>query len=61
MGDSAEPERKTIETIIALAIVVASFMYIYDALTRYTKIDVLLAVLVFGAGLIYLFSSIWRK
>ena len=61
MGGSAEPEKKTIETIIALAIVVASFMYIYDALTRYTKIDVLLAVLVFGAGLIYLFSSIWRK
>lgn len=61
MGDKAEPERKTFETVIALAIVVASFMYIYDMLTRYTKIDVLLAVLVFGAGLIYLFSSIWRK
>jgi hypothetical protein len=61
MGDKAEPERKTFEMVIALAIVVASFMYIYDALTRYTKVDVLLAVLVFGAGLIYLFSSIWRK
>ena len=61
MGDKSEPERKTFETVIALAIVVASFMYIYDTLTRYTKIDVLLAVLVFGAGLIYLFSSIWRK
>lgn len=54
-------ERKTVEMVIALVVVVASFMYIYDALTRYTKIDVLLAVLVFGASIIYLFSSIWKK
>ncbi len=59
MGDSKE--RSTFEAAIALVIVVASFMYVYEALTRYTKIDVLLAVLVFGAGLLYLFSSIWRK
>ena len=61
MGDKTEPERKTFETVIALIIVVASFMYLYDVLTRYTKIDVLLAVLIFGAGLIYLFSNIWKK
>ncbi len=54
-------ERRTFETIIALVIVVASFMYIYDTLTRYTKISVLLAVLVFGAGLIYLFSNVWKR
>jgi len=57
----ADNDRSTAETAIALLIVVASFMYIYDALTRYTKIDVLLAVLVFGAALVYLFSNIWRK
>lgn len=54
-------ERKTAETVIALVVVVASFMYIYDFLTRYTKIDVLMAVLVFGAALIYLFSNVWKK
>lgn len=57
----ANKDRSTAETAIALLIVVASFMYVYDALTRYTKIDVLLAVLVFGASLIYLFSNIWKK
>jgi len=46
---------------VALIVVVASFMYVYDSLTRYTKIDVLLAVLVFGAGLVYLFSNVWNK
>lgn len=51
----------TVETIIALIVVVASFMYIYDALTRYTKTDVLIAVLVFGAALVYLFSNLWKK
>ena len=54
-------ETRTFETIIALVIVVASFMYVYDALTRRLQIDVLLAVLAFGGGLIYLFSSIWKK
>jgi len=51
----------TVEVIVALIVVVASFMYVYDSLTRYTKIDVLLAVLVFGAGLVYLFSNVWNK
>ena len=54
-------ENKTVEIVIALAVIVASFMYIYDALTRRVQLDVLLAVLVFGAGLIYLFSSIWKR
>ena len=58
-GESSE--NKTVEIVIALAVIVASFMYIYDALTRRVQIDVLLAVLAFGAGLVYLFSSIWKK
>jgi len=57
----AEAERKTAEMVVALVVLVASFMYIYDTLTRYTKIDVLLAVLIFGASIIYLFSNIWKK
>ncbi len=60
MGDDSK-ETRTFETIIALAIVVASFMYIYEALTNRVQIDVLLAVLIFGGGIIYLFSSIWKK
>jgi len=54
-------DAKTVELVIALAIVVVSFMYIYDALTSRVMIDVLLAVLVFGAGLVYLFNNIGRK
>ncbi len=57
----AEAERKTAEMVVALVVLVASFMYIYDSLTRYTRIDVLLAVLVFGVSIIYLFSNIWDK
>jgi hypothetical protein len=57
----AEAERRTAEMVVALFVLVASFMYIYDALTRYTKVDVLLAVLIFGASIIYLFSNIWKK
>jgi len=60
MGDGSK-ETRTFETIIALVIVVASFMYIYEALTNRVQIDVLLAVLIFGGGIIYLFSSIWKK
>jgi len=56
MGNS-----KGVEIAIALIVVVASFMYVYDFLTRHTKIDVLLAVLVFGAALVYLFSNGWGK
>ena len=54
-------ESRTVESAIALIVVVASFMYIYDTLTRYTKLDVLLAVLVFGAALVYLFSNMWKR
>ncbi len=59
MGE--EKERSTVEAVIALVILFASFMYIYDYLTRHSQIDVLLAVLVFGVSLIYLFSSIWKR
>jgi hypothetical protein len=56
----AESE-KTVEIIIALVIVVASFMYIYDALTRVSQLDVLMAVLAFGGGLVYLFNNAMKK
>ncbi len=51
----------TAEILVALVVVVAAFMYIYDALTRISQLDVLLAVLAFGGGLVYLFNSIWQK
>ena len=51
----------SVEMIVALAIIVGSFMYIYDALTRQFMIDVLIAILVFGGGLIYLFSLVSGK
>lgn len=54
-------DRRTFETVIALFIVVASFMYSYEALVSEIRIDVLLAMLVFGGGIIYLFSNIWQK
>ena len=51
----------TAEIMVALVVVVASFMYVYDALTSISHLDVLLAVLAFGGGLVYLFSNIWHK
>ncbi len=51
----------TVEIMVALVVVVASFMYVYDALTRISQMDVLLAVVAFGGGLVYLFSNIWHK
>ena len=51
----------TFETILALIVLVASFMYLYDFLTRKFMLDVLLAVLVFSFSLVWLFSNIWRK
>jgi len=51
-------EGKVFEAAVALVVVVASFMYVYDALTRYTKTDVLIAVLIFGVGLAYLFNNV---
>ncbi|MCX6799345.1 MAG: hypothetical protein NTW59_04610 [Candidatus Diapherotrites archaeon] len=56
----ADSER-IVETIIALVIIVASFMFVYDALVRISKLDVLLAVIAFGGGLVYLFNNIQHK
>ena len=56
-----EKDKNTFEIIIALVIVVASFMYSYDALVTEVRIDVLLAMLLFGAGIIYLFSNVWNR
>jgi len=49
------------EMIVALAVIVGSFMYIHEALTRQFMTDVLIAVFVFGGGLIYLFSLVYGK
>jgi len=57
----ADALQVSVEMVIALVVIVASFMYIYDALTRDFMVDVLAAVLVFGAGLIYLFSLVYGK
>lgn len=53
-------EQKTIEMLIALAIVIVSFMYIYDALV-YRMMDVLIAAIIFGAGFGYLFNCLNKK
>jgi hypothetical protein len=62
MGDN-NPDRLnlTVETLLALAIIVVSFMYLYDALVREFRIDILLAVVAFGGGLIYLFNNVWGR
>ena len=51
----------SVEMIVALIIIIASFMYMYEILVNKMMIDVLLAVFVFGAGLIYLFSLVYGK
>jgi len=51
----------SVEMIIALVLIVGSFMYIEEALTARGMIDTLLAVFVFGGGLIYLFSLVYGK
>ncbi|MBN1940948.1 MAG: hypothetical protein JW772_02085 [Candidatus Diapherotrites archaeon] len=60
-SNSSETLNMTFESLLSLLIIVASFMYIYDALTRETMLDVMIAVLIFGIGLVWLFSNIWRK
>lgn len=61
MAENSAGSVGSVEIIFALVVVVASFMYIYDALTRISQLDVLLAVLTFGGGLVYLFNNIWKK
>ena len=51
----------SVEMIVALVVIVASFMYLYEVLINKMMVDVLLAVFVFGAGLIYLFSLVYGK
>jgi hypothetical protein len=57
----ADALQLSVETIVAVALIVGSFMYIYDILMRRFLVDVLLAVFVFGGGLIYLFSLVYGK
>ena len=51
----------SVEMIVALVLIVGSFMYFEEALVARGMIDVLLAVLVFGAGLLYMFSLVFKK
>ena len=51
----------SVEMIIALVLIVGSFMYIEEALMARGMIDALLAVFVFGGGLIYLFSLVYSR
>ena len=54
----AENENKTAEVIIAVIIIVASYMYIHTQLVSKSMLDVILAVLVFGFGLILLYKHV---
>jgi hypothetical protein len=56
-----ESKSITFETIIALIIVVGSFMYIYDYFIARAQLDVIVAVILFAGGLVWLFSNIWKK
>ncbi len=49
------------EMVVALAMIVGSFMYIEDVLLNRGLADVLIAVFIFGGGLVYLFSLIYGK
>ena len=57
----ADALQVSVEMVVALIVIVGTFMYIYDALVRETMLDVLFATLVFGAGLIYLYSLVSGK
>ena len=57
----ADALQVSVEMVVALAVIVGSFMYVNEALTRQGMIDVLFTVLVFGGGLIYLFSLVYGK
>jgi len=46
---------RTVQLTIGLIIVVSTYMYIHEQLTRQHLLDVLLAVLAFGVGLIFLY------
>ncbi|MDD5163427.1 MAG: hypothetical protein PHD95_04425 [Candidatus ainarchaeum sp.] len=56
-----ESKSATIEIVIALVLVVASFMYIYDYFIDRAQLDVLIAVIIFAGGLVWLFSNVWKK
>ncbi len=56
-----ESKSATIEIVIALILVVASFMYIYDYFIDRAQLGVLVAVIIFAGGLVWLFSNAWKK
>jgi len=60
-SNSKETLNMTFETILALIVLVASFMYIYDFLVKRVLLDVLFAILIFSFSLVWLFSNVWRK
>ncbi|MAF80001.1 hypothetical protein CL629_02890 [bacterium] len=57
----ADALRLSVEMVAALIAIVASFMYFEEILRSRNMYDVLIAVLIFGAGLIYLFSLVYNK
>jgi len=54
MPEEKKKDSKTVEATLGLIVIVASFMYIYSQLIREQMLDVLIAVLAFGFGLILL-------
>ncbi|HLD58061.1 MAG TPA: hypothetical protein VI977_00260 [archaeon] len=60
-SNQSETLSLTFQTLIALAVLIASFMYLYDVLTRKVMLDVLLATIIFAVSLVWLFSNLWKK
>ncbi|MDD5148386.1 MAG: hypothetical protein PHH08_02885 [Candidatus ainarchaeum sp.] len=51
----------TVEALIALIFLVASFMYIYNYFVGRALLDVLIAVIVFAGSAVWLFSIVGIK
>ena len=50
-----KPEGKTTEATLGLIVVVSTFMYTYNQLLSRHMLDVLIAVIAFGIGLVLLY------
>jgi len=56
-----ESSSRTVETLLALVFLVASFMYIYNYFLGRALLDVIIAVLVFAGSAVWLFSAVSNK
>lgn len=54
-------DSSTVEIIVALILLVASFMYIYNYFANRALLDVLIAVIVFAGSTVWLFSKVGKK